>query len=111
MAPKVSAPRPIPWPDNLPDAIELQAGRVTLPRALKKAIWKDQMMYREQSAPLCEARLDVQRRLDKSHWRAVALEERALEPPPMPTWRLATYGAGTLAVGILFGLIAGSMAH
>ena len=105
--PRVDAPKPKPWPEGLPRAVTLTSGGVTLPRALKKAVYRDHRMYREQSEPLCAGRLEAQRRLDESHWRSVALEERALEPEPWAWWERVLVLSGVGAGGVILGAIIG----
>lgn len=84
-------------------------GYVRVPDAEYVEMARHLRHYHVEMPGLMAMALEAQRRVDEGHWRAVDAEGHVGEPDPMPSWRLAVYTIGSLAAGVLFGLIAGSM--
>jgi hypothetical protein len=86
-------------------------GYVRVPEAEYVEMSRHLRHYHREMPGLMAVAIESQRRMDEGHWRAIALEERAREPEPMPTWKLVLYVGGAGVGAFLFGLVIGYAAN
>jgi len=79
-------------------------GGVLLPLALADEVYRQVYHYREEMPGLCRSVVEAQQRIDEGWWLAWHDQTVALEPEPMPTWKLALWVTGGVLIGAAVGV-------